>query len=94
VNETRPKPPAKPKAPGIQRPKPVVYKPPCKVCRQIRIYLIFAVPIVFMIFGGIRLEFPEGVDMMAMVGYVFLGAFVLQVIRRIYLDYISKDRDE
>lgn len=94
MNETRPKPPAKPKTPGIQRPKPVVYEPPCKVCRQIRIYLIFAVPIVFMIFGGIRLEFPEGVDMMAMVSSVFLGAFVLQVIRRINLDYFSKDRDE
>ena len=68
-------------------------KPPCKVCRQIRIYLIFAIPLVFMIFGGIRLEFPEGVDMMSMVGYLFLGGFVLQVIRRIYLDYIRKERD-
>lgn len=68
-------------------------KPPCKVCRQIRIYLIFAIPLVFMIFGGIRLEFPEGVDMMSMVGYLFLGGFVLQVIRRVYLDYIRKDRD-
>ena len=85
MNETRPKPPIKPKL--------VVVKPPCKVCKQIRIYLIFAIPLVFMIFGGIRLEFPEGVDMMAMVGYVFLGAFVLQVIRRVYLDYIRKDRD-
>jgi hypothetical protein len=27
------------------------------------------------------------------VGYLFLGGFVLQVIRRVYLDYIRKDRD-
>jgi hypothetical protein len=93
VNETRPKPSSKPKASAVQRPKPVTVKPPCKVCRQIRIYLIFAIPLVFMIFGGIRLEFPEGVDMMSMVGYLFLGGFVLQVIRRVYLDYIRKDRD-
>lgn len=85
MTKPKPKPPIKPKL--------VVVKPPCKVCRQIRIYLIFAIPIVFMIFGGVRLEFPEGVDMMAMAGYLFLGAFVLQVIRRIYLDYIRKDRD-
>lgn len=94
MNDIRAKPPEKSQVKAIQRPKPVVYKPPCKVCRQIRIYLIFAVPIVFMIFGGIQLEFPEGVDMMAMVGYVFMSAFVLQVIRRIYLDYIRKDRGE
>jgi len=81
-----PKPPRKP-------PVPIQVKPPCRVCRQIRVYLIFAVPLVMMIFLGIRIEFPEHLDMTAVVGYGFAAMFLLQVLRRIYLDYLRKDRD-
>lgn len=84
--------------PSPQKPKKptslVSVKPPCKVCRQVRVYLIFAVPLVMMIFLGIRIEFPEGLDMTAVVGYAFAVLFLLQVLRRIYIDYIRKDRDD
>jgi NADH:ubiquinone oxidoreductase subunit 4 (subunit M) len=46
-----------------------------------------------MIFLGIRIEFPEHLDMTAVVGYGFAAMFLLQVLRRIYLDYLRKDRD-
>ncbi|MEY4013594.1 MAG: hypothetical protein RLZZ290_458 [Pseudomonadota bacterium] len=81
-----PKPPRKP-------PASLKVKPPCRVCRQVRVYLIFAVPLVVMIFLGIRVEFPEDLDMTAVVGYGFAVLFLLQVLRRIYLDYLRKDRD-
>jgi hypothetical protein len=63
---------------------------PCKVCRQIRVYLIFAIPLIFMSFFGIEVDWPEDINMTAMVGNLFLGAFCLLVAWRVYVDYFRK----
>ena len=65
-------------------------RPPCKICRQIRVYLIFAIPLIFMSFFGIEVDWPEDINMTAMVGNLFLGAFCLLVAWRIYVDYFRK----
>ena len=64
-------------------------KPVCSVCRTIRVYLIFAIPLIFMAFAGVRIDWPD-INMTAMVGNIFLGAFCLLVAWRIYVDYFKK----
>ncbi len=64
-------------------------KPPCKVCSLIRIYLMFAIPLIFLAFAGVKIDWPD-VNMTAVVGYVFLGAFLIQLVWRIYVDYFKK----
>ena len=63
-------------------------RPVCSVCRTIRVYLIFAIPLIFMAFAGVRIDWPD--INMAMVGNIFLGAFCLLVAWRIYVDYLKK----
>lgn len=64
-------------------------KPPCKVCGLIRIYLMFAIPLIFLAFAGVKIDWPD-VNMTAVVGYVFLVAFLIQLVWRIYVDYFKK----
>jgi hypothetical protein len=64
-------------------------RPVCSVCRTIRVYLIFAIPLIFMAFAGVRIDWPD-INMTAMVGNIFLGAFCLLVAWRIYVDYFRK----
>ena len=64
-------------------------RPVCSVCRTIRVYLIFAIPLIFMAFAGVRIDWPD-INMTAMVGNIFLGAFCLLVAWRIYVDYLKK----
>ena len=63
---------------------------PCKVCRLIRVYLIFAIPLIFMSFFGIKVDWPEDINMTAVVGNVFLGGFLAMVAWRVYTDYFKK----
>jgi hypothetical protein len=65
-------------------------RPPCKVCRLVRVYLIFAIPLIFMAFFGIEVDWPEDVNMTAVVGNVFLGGFLAMVGWRVYTDYFKK----
>jgi membrane protein CcdC involved in cytochrome C biogenesis len=52
--------------------------------------LIFAIPLIFMSFFGIEVDWPEDINMTAMVGNLFLGAFCLLVAWRVYVDYFKK----
>jgi hypothetical protein len=67
----------------------VLTKPPCKVCRLIRIYLMFAIPLIFLAFAGVEIDWPD-VNLTAVVGYVFLAAFLVQLAWRFYVDYVKK----
>jgi hypothetical protein len=53
------------------------------------VYLIFAIPLIFMAFAGVRIDWPD-INMTAMVGNLFLGAFCLLVAWRVYVDYFKK----
>jgi hypothetical protein len=65
-------------------------RPPCKVCALIRVYLMFAVPLIFMVFAGVEIDWPD-INMTALVGYLFLAALVFRICWRIYVDYYKKD---
>jgi len=65
-------------------------RPPCKVCGLIRAYLMFAVPLIFFIFAGVEIDWPD-INMTALVGYVFLAALLLRICWRVYVDYFKKD---
>jgi hypothetical protein len=83
-----PKGPRKPTAADCKdRPK---VRPPCKVCALIRVYLMFAVPLIFMVFAGVEIDWPD-INMTALVGYLFLAALVLRILWRIYVDYFQKE---
>lgn len=60
----------------------------CKVCRLIRIYLMFAIPLIFLAFAGVEIDWPD-INMTAVVGYLFLAAFLLQLAWRVYVDYFK-----
>jgi hypothetical protein len=64
-------------------------KPPCKVCGLIRAYLMFAVPLIFMVFAGVEIDWPD-INMTALVGYLFLAALLLRVFWRVYVDYFKE----
>lgn len=64
-------------------------RPPCKVRALIRIYLMFAIPLIFLVFAGVEIDWPD-VNMTAVVGYVFLAAFLIQLAWRFYVDYVKK----
>ena len=64
-------------------------KPPCKVCGLIRIYLMFAIPLIFLAFAGVEIDWPD-INMTAVVGYAFLVAFLVQLAWRFYVDYVKK----
>jgi hypothetical protein len=81
-----PKGPRKPEVDCANRP-PV--KGPCKVCGLIRIYLMFAIPLIFLAFAGVEIDWPD-INMTAVVGYAFLAAFLVQVAWRVYVDYFKK----
>jgi len=81
-----PKGPRKTEVDCKDRPK---IRPPCKVCGLIRAYLMFAVPLIFMVFAGVEIDWPD-INMTALVGYLFLAAFLVQVAWRVYVDYHKK----
>ena len=64
-------------------------RPHCKVCALIRVYLTFAIPLIFLAFAGVEIDWPD-LDMTAVVGYLFLAAFLIQLSWRFYVDYIKK----
>tara|TARA_A100001011_G_scaffold386260_1_gene461735 strand:- start:595 stop:759 length:165 start_codon:yes stop_codon:yes gene_type:complete len=52
-------------------------------------YLIFAVPVLFLIWAGVDFNFSE-VDPRDVVVKVVLMVLAIQIIRRIYIDFIKK----
>ena len=80
-----PKGPRKTELDCASRPK---VKGPCKVCGLIRIYLMFAIPLIFLAFAGVDIDWPD-INMTAVVGYAFLAAFLVQLAWRVYVDYFK-----
>lgn len=66
-----------------------VKKPVCRACRLIRMYLIFAVPVLFFIWAGVDFDFSEvdPRDVIVKAVFIILG---VQIVRRIYLDFFKK----
>ncbi len=64
-------------------------KPVCKTCRIIRMYLIFAVPVLFFIWAGVDFNFSD-VDPKDVIVKVVLLILGLQIVRRIYIDFIKR----
>ena len=65
-------------------------EPVCKVCRMIRIYLLFAIPVLVLLWSGVDIGLSE-VDPQDLIVTVVLIVLAIQIIRRIYLDYIKRD---
>tara|TARA_E500000178_G_scaffold116236_1_gene116291 strand:+ start:64 stop:315 length:252 start_codon:yes stop_codon:yes gene_type:complete len=68
-----------------QKPK----QPVCKACRMIRMYLIFAVPVLFFIWAGVDFNFSD-VDPKDVIVKVVLLILGIQIVRRIYIDFIKR----
>jgi hypothetical protein len=58
----------------------------CKVCRTVRPFLIVAGALLALLWSQPQWRFPEGFDYSTLVGDVFLAAFVLYIVWRVY-DY-------
>ncbi|OUV02947.1 MAG: hypothetical protein CBC42_05430 [Betaproteobacteria bacterium TMED82] len=67
-----------------------VQKPVCRVCRMIRIYLLFVVPILVLLWSGIDVGLND-IDSQDLVVNIVLGVLAFQIIRRIYIDYFKRD---
>ncbi len=65
-------------------------EPVCKICRMIRIYLLFAIPVLVLLWSGVDIGLSE-VDPQDLIVNVVLIVLAIQIIRRIYLDYIKRD---
>jgi membrane protein CcdC involved in cytochrome C biogenesis len=50
---------------------------------------MFAIPLIFLAFAGVKIDWPD-IDMTALVGYLFLAAFLVQLAWRVYVDYVKK----
>ena len=64
-------------------------QPVCKACRMIRMYLIFAVPVLFFIWAGVDFNFSD-VDPKDVIVKVVLLILGIQIVRRIYIDFIKR----
>ena len=68
-----------------------VGKAPCRICRLIRVYLLFAIPTLALFWLGV--DFGVGdIDAQDLVVKVVLLVLFLSVLRRIYLDFFKSDR--
>lgn len=66
-------------------------KAPCRICRLIRVYLLFAIPTLALFWLGV--DFGVGdIDAQDLVVKVVLLVLFLSVLRRIYLDFFKSDR--
>ena len=65
-------------------------EPVCKICRLIRIYLLFAIPVLVLLWSGVDIGLSD-VDPQDLIVNVVLIVLAFQIVRRIYLDYIKRD---
>ena len=68
----------------------MLFRTDCKVCRLVQTYLMVSVPIIFMMWLRPEFNFPEGVDMRAMIGYLVGFLLFLTICWRVYADYLRK----
>ena len=65
-------------------------KPSCRICRLIRVYLLFAIPTLALFWLGV--DFGVGdIDAQDLVVKVVLLVLFFSIIRRIYLDFFRGD---
>ena len=65
-------------------------KAPCRICKLIRVYLLFAIPTLALFWLGV--DFGVGdIDAQDLVVKVVLLVLFLSIIRRIYLDFFKSD---
>ncbi len=67
-----------------------VDEPVCKICKMIRIYFLFALPVLVLLWSGVDIGLSE-VDPQDLIVNVVLIVLAIQIIRRIYLDFIKRD---
>ena len=68
-----------------------ISKPPCRICKLIRVYLLFAIPTLALFWLGV--DFGVGdIDAQDLVVKVVLLVLFFSIIRRIYLDFFRGGR--
>ena len=65
-------------------------KAPCRICRLIRVYLLFAIPTLALFWLGVDLGVAD-IDAQDLVVKVVLLVLFLSIVRRIYLDFFRGD---
>ena len=66
-------------------------KAPCRVCRLIRVYLLFAIPTLALFWLGV--DFQVGnVDVQDLLIKVVLIVLFFSILRRIYIDFFRSER--
>ena len=61
-------------------------KAPCRICKLIRVYLLFAIPTLALFWLGLDLGI-ENVDAQDIVVKVVLFVLFISILRRIYIDF-------
>ena len=66
-------------------------KGPCRICRLIRVYLLFAIPTLALFWLGV--DFRVGnVDVQDLLIKVVLIVLFFSILRRIYIDFFRSER--
>ena len=66
-------------------------KGPCRICRLIRVYLLFAIPTLALFWLGV--DFQVGnIDVQDLLIKVVLIVLFFSILRRIYIDFFRSER--
>lgn len=65
-------------------------KPSCRICRLIRVYLLFAIPTLALFWLGVDFGTSD-IDAQDLVVKVVLLVLFFSILRRIYLDFFRGD---
>ncbi|MDA9689868.1 hypothetical protein N9V13_05605 [Betaproteobacteria bacterium] len=66
-------------------------KPSCRICKLIRVYLLFAIPTLALFWVGVDFGIGD-IDAQDLVVKVVLLVLFFSIVRRIYLDFFRSDR--
>lgn len=66
-------------------------KAPCRICKLIRVYLLFAIPTLALFWLGVDFG-VENVDAQDLVVKVVLFVLFFSIVRRIYIDFFRSGR--
>ena len=66
-------------------------QPVCRICRLIRVYLLFAVPTLALFWLGVDFGIGD-LDAQDLVVKVVLLVLFFSIVRRIYIDFFRSDR--
>jgi hypothetical protein len=65
-------------------------KSTCAVCRQVRLYLLIAGPLLFAIWSNPEAGFLQEIDLIRLTSHVFGGGCVLMILWKAYVEYWRK----